>query len=329
MTAILQSRKVEISEIPVLDFAQLERGPAARAKLHADMRQACETIGFFYMQNHGVSAAACDKILGEAHRLFALSKAELQEMAMTKSPFYRGFLEIGQRGTNLERPPDILEAFNLGQDYGPDHPGVKSGKKLHGPNQWPKNLPGFKEAVIEWQGLMDGTMRKVLHALAGAIDVPYEQFGPWFDKPLCQMRLLHYPPQPPQIGHMMGARPHQDTSFMTILLQDDRGGLEVEARNGEWLQAPPRKDMFVVNVGEYLELYTSGVCYPAKHRVVNRSGKARYSVPFFFSPNFDTVVDPLPDFAAKPNARPFKPMHIGNDMARFFNSLWPTVGSGG
>ena len=72
---------------------------------------------------------------------------------------------------------------------------------------------------------------------------------------------------------------------------------------------------------------TSGVYYPAKHRVVNRSGRDRFSVPFFFSPNFDTVLDPLAEFATHPGARPFKPMHIGNDMARFFHSLWPTVGS--
>ena len=325
---LLQSRKVEISEIPVLDLAQLEQGPPARAQLFRDMREACETIGFFYARNHGVPSAAADRMFAQCHRLFALPKAELQEMAMTKSPLYRGFLEVGQRGTNLERPPDILEAFNLGQDYGPDHPGVIANKPLHGPNQWP-DLPGFKQAVEEWQGLMDGLMHTIVRAVCGAMDMSYEQIGPWFDKPLCQMRLLHYPPQPPQIGHMMGARPHQDTSFMTILLQDDRGGLEVEARTGEWLQAPPRPDMFVVNVGEYLELLTSGVCYPAKHRVVNRSGKDRYSVPFFFSPNFDTVVDPLPQFASHPKARPFKQMHIGNDMARFFRSLWPTIGSGG
>lgn len=325
---LLQSRKVAINEIPVLDLAQLDEGPGARAQLFSEMREACETTGFFYARNHGVPAAASDRIFEQCHRLFALPKADLQELAMTRSPLYRGFLEVGQRGTNLQRPPDILEAFNLGQDYGPDHPGVIARKPLHGPNQWP-DLPGFKEAVEEWQGEMHRLMHTILRATCGAMDLSYEQIGPWFEKPLCQMRLLHYPPQPPEIGHMMGARPHQDTSFMTILLQDDRGGLEVEARNGEWLQAPPRPDMFVVNVGEYLELLTSGVCYPAKHRVVNRSGRDRYSVPFFFSPNFDTVVDPLPQFMAHPKARPFKQMHIGNDMARFFRSLWPTVGSGG
>ena len=297
--------------------------------LFSEMREACESIGFFYAKNHGIRTESADKIFEQCHRLFVLPKEELRSMAMTQSPFYRGFLEIGQRGTNMERPPDILEAFNLGIDLGPDDPGVIAKKPLHGPNQWPKNLPGFKEAVEEWQGLMGGLMHKILLGISGAMDLPYDRIAPWFEKPLTQMRLLHYPPQPPQIGHMMGARPHQDTSFMTILLQDDRGGLEVEARNGEWLQAPPRPDMFVVNVGEYLEALTSGVCYPAKHRVVNRSGKDRYSVPFFFSPNFDTVVDPLPQFTAHKKARPFKSMHIGNDMARFFNSLWPTVGSGG
>jgi len=323
--AIAQSRQIELSEIPVLDFGLLDQGPAAQSRLFKAMREACETVGFFYTKNHGVSSADTGSILEQSHRFFALPVAEREALPITRSPFYRGYLAVGQRGANLERAPDLLEAFNLGTDLGPDHPGVKAGKPLHGPNQWPSSLPGFKDKVGAYQAVMHGFAQKVLRAVAGSMDVPWEKLAPAFKEPLAQIRLLHYPPQPPALEHMMGARPHQDTSFITILLQDDAGGLEVEARNGEWLAAPPRPDMFVVNVGEYLELLTSGVYYPAKHRVVNRSGVDRYSVPFFISPAFDTVMEPLPQFAGHPSARPFKPMHIGNDMARFFHSLWPSI----
>jgi isopenicillin N synthase-like dioxygenase len=323
--AIAQSRKVEISEIPVVDLGLLHQGAAAQARLFGEMRDACESVGFFYVKNHGVSSADTDIIFEQCRRFFAIPMAEREALILTRSPFYRGYLAIGARGANLDRPPDLLEAFNLGQDLGPDHPGVQAGKPLHGPNQWPSGLPGFREAVSAYQAVMFTLANKLLRALAGSLAISFESLAPYFEQPLSQMRLLHYPPQPSTLEHMMGARPHQDTSFLTILLQDAAGGLEVEARNGEWLAAPPRSDMFVVNVGEYLELFTSGVYYPAKHRVVNRSGVDRYSVPFFMSPNFDTELKPLPQFATQAGARSFQPLHIGNDMARFFHSLWPSV----
>jgi isopenicillin N synthase-like dioxygenase len=125
----------------------------------------------------------------------------------------------------------------------------------------------------------------------------------------------------------MGARPHQDTSFFTILLQDDVGGLEVQARNGEWLAAPPRPDMFVVNAGEFLERLTCGCFCSAMHRVVNRSRSERYSVPFFVSPSYPTVMSPLTEFATRPGAQHVEPTHIGNAMTELFRSLWPTIGA--
>lgn len=325
--AIAQSRAIAISEIPVIDLGLLEGGPAAIACLSREMREACETVGFFYVKNHGVGAESVASIFAESRRFFDLPEPERQALAITRSPFYRGYLAQGERGTNLKRAADILEAFNLGIDLGPDDPGVRAGKPLHGPNQWPASLPGFREAVGAYQQTMNALTQRIIRALAGAIEVPFETLRPMFERPLTQIRLLHYPPQPPEVDSMMGARPHQDTSFITILLQDAVGGLEVQAKNGEWLAAPPRPDMFVVNVGEFLELLTSGIFTSAMHRVVNRSGKRRYSVPYFVSPNFDTELAPLPQFASLPEARPFEPIHIGNTMAAFFRSLWPSIGA--
>ena len=323
--AIAQSRKVELSEIPVVDLGLLEGTPRDRARLGTELRQACETVGFFYTANHGVPAAAAADILHQARRYFDIPMDERKAMAITRSPVYRGYLAMGERGENVNRPKDILEALNLGLDLGPDDTDVRAGTPLHGPNQWPSSLPGFREAVGAWQQQMFGLSDRILQALALALEMPFGELQPLFARPLTQMRLLHYPPQPPTVDSMMGARPHQDTSFLTILLQDDVGGLEVQARTGEWLAAPPRPDMFVVNVGEFLELMTSGCFWPAFHRVVNRTTARRYSVPFFLSPNFATVLAPLPQFAGRAGARAFEPLHIGNAMASFFRSLWPSI----
>jgi len=325
--AIAQSRKVDLSEIPVVDLALLQGNERDHRRLGDELREACETVGFFYAANHGVPAQATTSILEQAHRFFAIPAEQRRAIAITRSPVYRGYLAVGERGANLGRAPDILESLNLGRDLGPDHPDVKAGTPLHGPNQWPTGLPHFREVVTDYQQTMSGLAERILQGLALALDVPFDRLQPQFSPPLTQMRLLHYAPQPPDVDSMMGARAHQDTSFFTILLQDDVGGLEVQARNGEWLAAPPRPDMFVVNAGEFLELATSGAFCSAMHRVVNRSNRQRYSVPFFVSPGFSTVLAPLPQFAGRPGARSFEPIHIGNTLAAFFRSLWPSIGA--
>ncbi len=297
--AIAQSRKVELSEIPVVDIGLLEGSGRDRRRLGDDLREACESVGFFYVANHGVAAEATASIFSQAHRFFGLPMEERRALAITRSPVYRGYLAVGERGANLNRPADILESLNLGRDLGPDHPDVEAGTPLHGPNQWPTSLPGFREQVTAYQQTMLGLADRILQALALALDVPFAWLQPQFSPPLTQMRLLHYAPQPPEIDNMTGARPHQDTSFFTILLQDDVGGLEIQARNGEWLAAPPRPDMFVVNAGEFLELATSGCFCSALHRVVNRTSRQRFSVPFFVSPGYSTILSPLPQFASR------------------------------
>jgi isopenicillin N synthase-like dioxygenase len=324
--AIAQSRKVELSEIPVVDLGLMQGNESDRERLGAELREACESVGFFYVANHGVPGRVTGDIFDQAHRFFALPIEERRSLTITRSPVYRGYLAIGERGANLNRPADILESLNLGCDLGPDHPDVNANTPLHGPNQWPTSLPGFREAVTSYQQTMLRLADTILQALAFALEIPFASLWPMFSPPMTQMRLLHYAPQPPDVDCMIGARPHQDTSFFTILLQDDVGGLEVQARNGEWLVAPPRPDMFVVNAGEFLELMTCGFFSSAMHRVVNRSSAQRYSVPFFVSPGYSTILSPLPQFAARAGARQVEAIHIGNTLAAFFRSLWPSIG---
>jgi isopenicillin N synthase-like dioxygenase len=327
----LTSRAIELGDIPVLDLADHDRDEASRLRLLREMHEACARVGFFYIQNHGVPAEAVDGIFEQAHRFFALPEAEREAIRLTDSPWYRGYLPTGAPGANTVTRNNLLEAFNLARELGADHPDVKELKPLHGPNQWPAeaSLPGFRATVLDYYGLMEGLSRRVLRVLCGAMGLDEERLLPLFAGQLAQLRLLYYPAQPIVDDPMLGVRPHHDTSFMTMLVQDDAGGLEVQDRNGEWLVVPPRPDMFVVNVGSYLECLSSGVYTAAKHRVVNRSGRRRYSIPFFFSPHFDVTVEPAPRFASRAGARQVEPMHVGQDMVRFFDTLFPAVADRG
>jgi len=327
----LSSRAIGLSEIPVLDFADLDRGQAARSQLFEAMHEACARVGFFYIQNHGVPVQAIDRIFAETHRFFALPEAERDALHLTDSPWYRGYLPTGTPGANKVTRSNLLEAYNLARDLGPDHPDVLTLKPLHGPNQWPaeRSLPRFRQAALTYYGLMEALSQRVLGVLCGAMAIAPQSLLPWFDNQLAQLRLLYYPAQPVLDDPILGVRAHHDTSFMTMLVQDDAGGLEVQGRDGEWLVVPPRPDMFVVNVGSYLECLSSGVYTAAKHRVVNRSGRRRYSVPFFFSPRFEVTVEPLPQFARRPDARKVESINVGEDMVRFFDTLFPAVAERG
>ena len=327
----LSSRAIELSEIPVLDFADLDRGEAARKRLFGAVHEACARVGFFYIQNHGVPADAVDDIFSQAHRFFALPEAEREAIRLTDSPWYRGYLPTGASGANRVTRNNLLEAYNLARELGSDHPDVVALKPLHGPNRWPAevSLPGFRQATLAYYALMEELSRRVLTVLCGAMQIDPPGLLEKFENQLAQLRLLYYPAQSVLDDLVLGVRPHHDTSFMTMLVQDEAGGLEVEGRDGEWLVVPPRPDMFVVNVGSYLECLSSGIYTAAKHRVVNRSGRRRFSMPFFFSPRFEVTIEPLPHFARLPGALKLAPMNVGDDMVRFFDTLFPSVANQG
>jgi isopenicillin N synthase-like dioxygenase len=319
------SRRADFSEIPIIDVGSLGSGTDAEANVVASIRAASEYVGFFYAINHGIASDEIRSIFAAVKSFFALPQVQRDAIYLVNSPNYRGYLPIGVRGTT-ERPGDLLESFNVGNELGLDDPDVRSGKPLHGANQWPAGLPGFRDAVIRYYGLMDGLMRRLLQGFAMAAELPRDGFDHLFRKPLTQMRLLHYPAQDTPQGGMIGARPHRDFGFFTILLQDDVGGLEVSNQVGEWVVAPPLQDSFIINIAEMFKLLTNGRFSSALHRVINRYGRERYSVPFFVNPSYDAVLAPLPQFIDEAHPRQFGPYCVGEQQLNFYRSLWPSAG---
>ncbi len=156
--------------------------------------------------------------------------------------------------------------------------------------------------------------------LAPVLQIPKETLLGFFRQPLTNMTLLHYPAQAPD-SEGFGIHPHKDTDALTILAPDPVGGLmlrEKESRTWLQIQAPP--EALVVNIGDMLELWSGGRFVSTPHKVENRSGKARYSFPYFSVPRYDTVVQPLvmplPGFHRQPT-------HVGEVSREVWRTNWP------
>jgi isopenicillin N synthase-like dioxygenase len=136
--------------------------------------------------------------------------------------------------------------------------------------------------------------RQLLRGLAVSLGKPETFFLAKFEKPLARGSVIYYPPQPPDQGDaQFGVSPHSDYGCLTLLWQDDNGGLQVRAKDGGWIEAPPLPGTLVVNIGDLLARWTNDLFASTQHRVINRSGRERYSIALFYDPHVDTVIEVL------------------------------------
>jgi len=294
----LVAARVSLDEIPVIDFAPFLHGDApARAAVAEKIGDACRNIGFFYVINHGVPETLVADVYAQSKRFFALPAAQKAEIAIENSLCHRGYFQLGGENLDPARQKtvgDLKEGIKIGRDLPATHKLVAAGTPLHGPNQWPQNLPGWREVMEDYYAAMEFLGRELLHAFALALDIPETYFDRWLDAPMTTLGPLHYPPQRGHITEaQIGAGAHTDYGCLTMLAQDDAGGLQVRNAAGIFIDAPPIPGSFVVNIGDMMERWTNGVFTSTLHRVINISGRERYSIPFFFDPDFYAPVECL------------------------------------
>jgi len=141
--------------------------------------------------------------------------------------------------------------------------------------------------------------RVLYRGLALSLSVDESYFDTFYKDPMNILRMIHYPQQPANpLPNQKGCGAHTDFGGMTILAQDSSGGLELRSPQAELVLAPPRPHHFIVNAGDMLSAITADTIRSAPHRVINRAGIGRYSIPFFYDPDFDARFSTLPDFSA-------------------------------
>jgi isopenicillin N synthase-like dioxygenase len=307
----------DFAEIPVIDLAPLRAGDAAEG-VTAEIVSACKTAGFFYIVGHGVPTKLVADIFDVARWFFSRPQAERDALDVATSPNFRGYVPMGLTGPNV--PRRMLEAFQMMLELGPDDPDVRAGSVMYGPNRWPENAGLFRQVMEEYFGAMSALSQHLLVAFARGLDLPDDYFRPFFRKPLTQLRLLHYPPQPPD-SNVAGVEAHTDTGAFTILLQDEVGGLDRRNRSGRWTPATPIPGSFVINIADMMQRWTNGRFVSTPHKVVNRTGKDRISVPFFANPDYATIIAPLAHGAAE--GRRYEPLASGPYVEAAYRAAWP------
>ena len=291
----------DFTSIPVIDISPLYGEDLADARaVAADIRHASIEAGFFYIRGHHMLPDLMRATLMASK--FFFSRPEAEKRSIQVNGAHRGYVPFAQTTLGRQYKADLKESFNFAFPFAADDPDVVAGKPLIGVNQWPQGEEVWRGVLEDYYRTLFEVGQRVLEGFALALEAPRTYFRDLYKRPLVRTRLLHYPPQPEGSGEdQFGAAPHTDWGCMTLLWQDQVGGLQVRNRAGQWIDAPYIEGTFVVNIGDMLERWSNDLFVSTPHRVVNASGRERYSIPMFYDPDFDTAVECLPNCSGPGN----------------------------
>lgn len=279
--------------LAVVDVAPLALQGPARDAVAAEIGRACRTSGFFYVVGHGIPVTLQAQLEQISRRFFEQPLAAKLAIRMARGGrAWRGYFPVGDELTRGK--PDQKEGLYFGAELRDDHPKVVAGMPLHGRNLFPAGIPGFRETVLEYMDAITRLGHVLMEGIALSLGLEASYFADRYTRnPLILFRIFNYPSMPPSAGDASwGVGEHTDYGLLTILRQDETGGLEVKSPEG-WIDAPPIPNAFICNLGDMLDRMTGGFYRSTPHRVRNRSGRARLSFPFFFDPDFDAEVRPI------------------------------------
>jgi isopenicillin N synthase-like dioxygenase len=320
--------------IPIIDIGALQSGPteAAIGRIAAQIREACTGIGFFYITNHAVP----DELLAEAfeanrrvHRLPPEEKQKIKLNAWHRG--YEAFASSKLKSSARFAPAqhgNQLESFFIRHEVPPNDPSFER-RPLHGPNQWPPD-PWFRDVVTRYNNAARELGLKLLAPFSVAVGEEPGFLARFFAPPSTTLRLLHYPPAPAvRAEDLFGIHPHTDYGFLTILAQDDVGGLQLRRVDGTWIPAPCVPGSFILNIGDALARWTNDEFNSTPHRVINQSAFTdRYSIALFFDPNLDATIECLPRFASGPRPARYEPIRYEDYYTMRLDTNFPDRAGG-
>lgn len=289
-------KEIDVSAIPVIDIGPLRDG-SGEADVARAVYEASRDVGFLYVDNHGIDG----DLIAEAHAagLAFFRQDDETKRLVSVNRDHRGFLGPTASKMHDDANADLKESFIWGHDFAES----ERERPLQGANQWPASLPELQPVLERYFREAHVVAHHIMRACALGLGLPGDAFLRTVAKPLSRASLTYYPPQPEALGpDVFGVAPHTDFGVLTVLCQDEVGGLQVQDYAGDWVPAHPIPGTLVINVGDLLERWSNGKLRSTPHRVINRSNRERLSLVLAFDPDFDTLIDPT--IACGPGERP-------------------------
>ncbi len=298
--------------VPVIDVgAILTNDRQALAEASAAIGRAARDIGFFSIIHHGVGLELIDAAFAQARNFFALPLSMKERLSIERSDAYRGYARLAFEQFDPSHPPDAKESFDIGVDR----------------NQWPED-PAFRGTLETYFTALLSLAIDVHRLIAIDLQLDPDHFTRLFERPMAMLRLLRYPPHPGEFdGTLHGAAPHTDYGTITLLAQDDVGGLALRNRDGAWIEVPSIPGAFVCNIGDCLMRWSNDVYVSNLHRVVNRADRPRFSIAFFGDPSADALVRCLPSCTDASRPPKYEPITYGEYFRERVTAAFPAMTS--
>jgi isopenicillin N synthase-like dioxygenase len=302
-------------EIPVIDFSPfLTDDVEGKQRVAQEIYQACHQVGFLYLTHHGISQGAIAHIFDQTRQFFALPDEEKQAIAWSNETSNRGYVGVERERLDETKPGDLKEAFNVGKEVSAKNIGTENPALVL--NQWPAGQEEFRQTVMEFFEVCTKAANRVFRAFAIALQMPENFIADKHQAQNYTLRLLHYPPLAnlPKPGQIR-AGAHSDYGTLTLLFQDDVGGLEVQTTAGAWIPAPSIPDAILINTGDLTQRWSNDVFRSTKHRVALPQGenvrRDRYSIAFFCQPDAEAEIVCLPSCQSPGNPPRYPPVTSG------------------
>ncbi|KAF2767236.1 putative isopenicillin N synthetase [Teratosphaeria nubilosa] len=311
--AIKSEASIEVDEIPIIDVSGIRSDDlAVKQKIAEQVREASHRIGFFYAQHHGIDPKFAEAAFEQGRRFCALPLEKKLEVDTSLVPNeYVGYHRMDGYKRNGHRFRDLSEAFNWNYDAAYDPQAVDESER--GVSIWPSesDLPGFKDDLYAYHAQVLRFARRMTRIFALALHMPEDYFDEYVRRPEAGMRIIHYPEQQATAADQNGIGAHTDFECFTMVTQDENAGLEVLNKQGYWIKAPPVPGAFVVNIADCFMRQTNDFFVSTVHRVVNKSSKERYSLPFFFGFDRSKKLEAIPTCISDSNPMKYPTMTSG------------------
>ena len=303
---------------------------SSKKEIATILRSACK-VGFFYLEGHSIPQHLLDGIFQQSKQLFELPLEK--KVSLFDSILERGYTTFEDETLDPANQPtrgDTKEGYYIGDDTPKEE---MDASKLRGPNVWPspEDCQWNQDQCLEFRMIMEKyrteavrVCMELLSCFALAVSEDPHLFDRYFEPPSTFIRLLHYSSEPSDVNNgLYSCGAHSDYGMITLNLTDDNPGLQVKVDDEKWINIPPRKGTFVVNIGDMFERWTNGIFKSTVHRVITLKGaNERYSVPFFFDPNFDALVECLESCCSDDNPAKYPPITAGRHLLNMYEKTY-------